>query len=128
MCSSDLVESPAPVPRRDDRARAAADCIEARATESLSLDDVAQAAGLSAFHLLRVFRRSIGVTPHQYLLRQRLMRAIALLRDTALPVIDVAYAAGWADLSNFNRTFRREVGCSPREFRRADSKMTRLAD
>ena len=111
--------------RLDDRARAAAHCIETRAAEALSLEDVAQAADLSAFHLLRVFHRALGVTPHQYLMRQRLLRAIALLRDTALPVTMIAYEAGWADLSNFNRAFRREVGCSPREFRQADPKMAR---
>lgn len=111
-------EAPAPIARQDERARAAAHCIETRGTEPLSLDEVARAAGLSAFHLLRVFRRSIGVTPHQYLMRVRLMRALDLLRDTNLPVTEVAYASGWADLSNFNRAFRREMGCSPRALRR----------
>jgi len=120
------MSSASPAPRLDDRARAAAHCIESRAAGALSLEEVAQAAGLSAFHLLRVFHRAIGVTPHQYLMRQRLLRAIALLRDTALPVIEVAYEAGWADLSNFNRAFRREVGCSPREFRGVNPKMVRL--
>jgi AraC family transcriptional regulator len=110
-------------PRDDDRAHAAAKLMEARAAEALALDDVAQAVGLSAFHLLRVFQRCIGITPHQYLMRVRLLRAMALLRDTRRPVIDVAYDAGWADLSNFNRAFRRELRCSPREFRRGDRKL-----
>ncbi|WP_431256709.1 helix-turn-helix transcriptional regulator [Roseateles chitinivorans] len=110
-------EAPAPAPRQDERARAAAHCIETRSAEALTLDDVAHAAGLSPFHLLRVFRRAIGVTPHQYLIRQRLMHALHLLRDTRRPVTDVAYDSGWADLSNFNRAFRREFGCSPRTLR-----------
>jgi len=97
--------------------------MEARAGDALALDDVALAVGLSAFHLLRVFQRCIGITPHQYLMRVRLLRAMALLRDTRRPVIDVAYDAGWADLSNFNRAFRRELRCSPREFRRGDRKL-----
>lgn len=104
-------------------ARAAAHCIETRSHEALSLDEVARAAGQSSFHLLRSFRRAMGVTPHQYLMRVRLMRAAALLRDTARPVIDVAYEAGWADLSNFNRAFRREFGCSPRELRHGSPKL-----
>jgi len=112
--------APAPVPRQDDRARAAADCIEARAGDALALEDVAQAAGLSAFHLLRTFRRAMGVTPHQYLMRTRLMRAMALLRDTRLPITAVAYDAGWADLANFNRAFRRELGCTPGQYRRGE--------
>jgi AraC-like DNA-binding protein len=110
-------EAPAPLPRQDERARAAAHCIETRSAEAISLDEVAQVAGLSPFHLLRVFRQSIGVTPHQYLMRQRLMHALRLLRDTRQPVTDVAYDSGWADLSNFNRAFRREFGCSPRALR-----------
>jgi AraC family transcriptional regulator len=113
---------PAPA-RNHDRAVTAAQCMEARAAEPLTLDDVAQAAGVSAFHLMRVFRASTGITPHQYLMRVRLLRAMALLRDTATPIIDIAYDAGWSDLSNFNRAFRRDVGCSPGEYRRGDRKL-----
>jgi AraC-like DNA-binding protein len=65
-----------------------------------------------------VFRAEIGVTPHQYLIRVRLTRAIELLCDTAMPVTEVAYEAGWGDLSTFLRTFRREIGCTPRQLRR----------
>lgn len=118
-------EVPAPVARQDERARAAMHFMEAHGTQALTLEDLAQATGLSAFHLLRVFRRAIGITPHQYLMRVRLLRAIALLRDTRLPVTEIAYESGWADLSNFNRAFRRELRCSPREFRRGDPKMLR---
>ena len=111
-------EAPAPLPRQDERARAAAACMEARSGEPLTLDEVARVAGLNPFHLLRVFKQAIGVTPHQYLMRLRLLQALRLLRDTRLPVTDVAYEAGWADLSNFNRAFRREFGCSPRILRK----------
>ena len=109
---------PVAVPHQRDRALAAARYIERHAAEPLSLDTVAGDVGLSPFHFLRTFHHAIGVTPHQYLLRMRLIRAVALLRDTALPVTDIGYEAGWADLSNFTRTFRREIGCSPRDFRR----------
>jgi AraC family transcriptional regulator len=120
-------EAPAAATNQDERARAAAHCIERRSAEALTLDEVAQVAGLSPFHLLRVFRQSIGVTPHQYLMRMRLMHALHLLRDTGRPVTDVAYEAGWADLSNFNRAFRREFGCSPRSLRGADRRLLSLA-
>ncbi len=103
---------------QEERARSAASCIESRAGEQLSIDDVAQSVGVGSFHLMRSFKRSIGVTPHQYLMRVRLLRAIDLLRDTSLPITDVAYESGWADLSNFLRTFRRDVGCTPGDFRR----------
>ncbi|MDR7272176.1 AraC-like DNA-binding protein [Pelomonas saccharophila] len=119
-------EAPAALPRQDERARAAAHCIETRSAEALTLEEVARVAGLSPFHLLRVFRQSIGVTPHQYLMRLRLMQGLRLLRDTRLAVTDVAYETGWADLSNFNKAFRREFGCSPRSLRRADRRQLAL--
>lgn len=118
QCALHAGAAPAPVARQDERALIAAHCIDQRAGEPLKLDDVAAAAGLGSFHLVRVFRRSIGVTPHQYLMRVRLLRAMRLLRDTARPITDVAYEAGWSDLSNFTRTFRRDVGCTPGNFRR----------
>jgi len=110
-----------PPDRAADRARIvrAATFIAEHATEPLTLDTVAAEAGLSSFHFLRLFRRQLGVTPHQYLVRARLRRAAALLVDTELPVTDVAYAAGFADLSNFVRTFHRAAGVSPRRFREA---------
>jgi len=116
-------DAPAPLPRQHERALAAAQCIERRAGEPLTLDEVAQSVGLSAFHLMRVFRAATGITPHQYLMRARLLRAVALLRDTATPITEVAYEAGWSDLSNFTRTFRRDVGCSPGQFRRGDREL-----
>jgi AraC-like DNA-binding protein len=72
---------------------------------------------LSAFHFLRVFRRTLGVTPHQYLIRCRLRRAARLLLDDVLPVTTVAFEAGFGDLSNFVRTFGRAAGVSPQRFR-----------
>jgi AraC-like DNA-binding protein len=58
------------------------------------------------------------VTPHQYLLRLRLARAAKLLAEEDISVTDVALEAGFADLSNFVRTFRRAAGVSPSRFRR----------
>lgn len=116
---SEAAVSAAHAPRADDdRAHAAARFIERHVTDALTLDAVAAAVELSAYHFVRVFRAGIGVTPHQYLMRVRLQHAIALLRDTALPVTDVAYEVGWGDLSTFNRTFRRDVGCTPMQLRR----------
>ena len=117
--------APAAVARQDERALAAAQCIERRATEPLTLDEVAATVGLSTFHLMRVFRHSIGVTPHQYLMRVRLLRALDLLRSTQQPVTSIAYEAGWSDLSNFTRTFQRDVGCTPGQYRRGDRRILR---
>ncbi|MEO3434248.1 AraC family transcriptional regulator [Inquilinus sp. CAU 1745] len=84
----------------------------------LPLHALAQIAGLSPYHLLREFKREIGITPHQYLLAGRLRRAAALLRQTPDPVLEIALNAGFNDLSEFNRRFRRTLGCTPGQFRR----------
>ena len=90
--------------------------LEANAAEPVRLEDAARQAGLSAFHFLRIFRNVIGVTPHQYLLRVRLRRAAKLLADGGMPVTEVALESGFADLSNFVRTFGRAAGVSPARF------------
>jgi AraC-like DNA-binding protein len=103
-----------------DRRRAveAALWLEAHAGEDVSLEDAARAAGLSPFHFLRLFSAVVGATPHQYLVRLRLARAARLLAEEERPVTDIAFDCGFADLSNFVRTFRRAAGVSPREFRK----------
>lgn len=90
--------------------------IEANSAEPLDLERMARQAGLSPFHFLRMFGRVLGVTPHQYLVRTRLRRAARLLKEGGLPVTDVALEVGFADLSNFVRTFRRAAGVSPARF------------
>ena len=113
--------------RARSRAVEAALWLETHAADPIRLEDAAREAGLSAFHFLRVFRRVLGVTPHQYLLRLRLARAARLLADASLSVTDVALEAGFADLSNFVRTFRRAAGASPGEFRKSARRASRLA-
>ena len=97
----------------------ALELMRAQFAEPLTLEQLAQAAGLSPFHFLRLFSSALGVTPHQYLVRSRLRRAARLLADEERPVTDVALDAGFADLSNFVRTFHRAARVSPREFRKA---------
>lgn len=108
-------------PRPADRRRAVqmALWIEAQATQEIDLQALAGHAGLSVFHALRLFAAVHGVTPHQYLLRCRLRHAARLLAEADLPVTQVALASGWADLSNFVRSFRRAAGVSPRAYRQA---------
>lgn len=104
--------------RRDrDRAVAAAELMEARAEQSLDLARVARHVGLSPFHFLRLFRRELGLTPHQHLIRLRIRRAIERLLETDRPVTEIALDVGFEDLSNFVRTFHRHVGCAPSRFR-----------
>jgi len=61
----------------------------------------------------------LGVSPHQYLVRARLRNAARLLVETDAAVTSIAYESGFADLSNFMRSFRRVAGATPREFRKA---------
>jgi AraC-like DNA-binding protein len=93
--------------------------IDANAHEPIDLALAAAHAGSSPYHFLRIFRAALGVTPHQYLVRCRLRRAAALLAEEERSITDVAYDAGFADLSNFVRTFHRAAGVSPRAFRKA---------
>jgi AraC family transcriptional regulator len=108
-----------PGPRDRRRVVEAALWIDAHAHDPLGLDSIAAAAGLSPFHFLRLFARVLGVTPHQYLVRCRLRRAARLLAEDGSPITDIALDAGFNDLSNFVRTFRRAAGVSPRGFRQA---------
>ena len=109
----------APSARDRRRAVEAALWLEAHAHEPVDLDRAAQQAGLSPYHFLRLFARVVGVTPHQYLLRCRLRHAARLLVASELSVTQIALDAGFADLSNFVRSFGRAAGVSPGAFRRA---------
>jgi AraC-like DNA-binding protein len=104
-----------------DRRRAveAALWLDAHSDQTVDLDGAAMQAGLSPFHFLRLFAKVVGVTPHQYLVRSRLRHAARLLADDARSVTDIALDVGFADLSNFVRTFHRAAGVSPRAFRKA---------
>lgn len=119
-----LLDAPAPAtaaPGARDRRRAveAALWIDAEPAADVDLDGLARRAGLSMFHFLRVFGAVTGATPHQYLIRSRLRRAARLLADEDRSITDVALDAGFGDLSNFVRTFRRAAGVTPGAFRRA---------
>jgi len=112
---------PSPGPRPADRRRAieSAHWIEANAAQDIDLQSLAQRARLSVYHYLRVFSSVVGATPHQYLLRCRLRHAARLLADEDRSVTDIALDVGYADLSNFVRSFTRAAGVSPRAYRRA---------
>ncbi len=93
--------------------------IETRADEALDLAALAATAGLSKYHFLRVFRRAVGMTPHQYLTATRLRRAAARLSDTSENVTTIAFDSGFGDLSTFNARFRAAFGVTPSGYRRS---------
>jgi AraC-like DNA-binding protein len=84
----------------------------------LTLQHLAQAAGLSPYHFLRIFEQVTGVTPHQYVRRMRLRRAATQLLAGPSNILDIVVNCGFGDLSNFNRAFRTEFGVTPRQLRR----------
>lgn len=91
------------------------DILHDRFAEQVSLQELAEATGLSHFHLLRVFARAMGVPPHQYQTHLRLAHARSLLRRGE-PVSRVAVEVGFADQSHFVRSFRRSHGVTPSMF------------
>jgi AraC-like DNA-binding protein len=93
--------------------------IEERSDDALDLSGLAALAGLSRRHFLRVFRRLVGMTPYQYVLRTRIARAARRLATTKDPVMSIALDAGFGDLSTFNARFRATFGTTPSKYRRA---------
>jgi AraC family transcriptional regulator len=94
------------------------DFIEAHLHDSIGLDDLAAAAGLSANHFLRVFKLATGETPYHYLRARRLERARTLLADNTMPLAELALECGFANQAHFTAAFSRELGISPGRYRR----------
>lgn len=100
------------------RLRSLTEYIEGNLDRPLRLDELARVAELSVTHLKTLFRNSTGVPVHQYVLRRRVERARSLLTTTALPMSEIASAAGFAHQSHMASTMRRMLGQTPREIAR----------
>jgi AraC family transcriptional regulator len=99
------------------RLRRIKELVHAKLEDDLSLDEMAQSVGLSTAHFARMFRKSTGETPHQFVLRQRIERAKAMLRAPNSRVLDVAVACGFKTQQHFAQVFRDVWGVSPTEYR-----------
>lgn len=88
-----------------------------RAADSLPLEELAAEAGLSKFHLHRLFREQVGMAPHAFQVQARVARAKRLLREGA-PVAEAAHSSGFADQAHLTRWFRRLVLLTPAEYQR----------
>jgi AraC family transcriptional regulator len=91
--------------------------VDAKIGDDLSLDEMAQSVGLSAAHFARMFRKSTGETPHQFVLRQKVERATTMLRAPDARVLDVAVACGFKTQQHFAQVFRDVCGVSPTQYR-----------
>jgi AraC-like DNA-binding protein len=96
----------------------ARDVIDRDYARPLDIPTLARVALVSEAHFVRTFRATFGETPHRYLQRRRVERAMALLRNTDRTVTDICFAVGFSSLGTFSRTFRDIVGRSPSAFRR----------
>ena len=95
----------------------ARDAMDAAFGTELDIDALARLAACSPSHFIRTFRRTFGETPHRYLQRRRVERAMHLLRSTPTSVTDVCWAVGFASLGTFTRTFVSVVGETPTAYR-----------
>jgi len=94
------------------------DYIEATLDGDLTLEAIAEIAGMNPFYFARAFRRQFGESPHRYVLQRRIDLAKRLLRDGDTPLVEIALRCGFASQSHFAAAFRRRVGATPSAFRR----------
>lgn len=113
--------------RGDERARGTldrasvdrvAEYVDANLSGPLTLDRLAAVAMLSPYHFARLFRRTTGLAPHQFVTSRRVDRATRLLVGSGTSVVDIAAAVGMPNTSHFRRVFRRHTGLLPGQLRR----------
>jgi transcriptional regulator GlxA family with amidase domain len=95
----------------------AKDRMDAASHEDWPVARLAEVSGVSQAHFARSFKDAFGAPPHRYLLTRRIERAKALLRDTDMPILDIALETGWNSLGTFGRVFRDVTGESPTALR-----------
>jgi len=105
-----------PLREANDKLERAADYIREHCTESLKLEDICQAAQLSPSYLIRAFKQHYGMTPHAFLVNQRIQFARERLRRGQL-IADVALEAGFADQAHFQRAFKQHLAATPGQYR-----------
>jgi AraC family transcriptional regulator len=92
--------------------------INANLGKNITLFELASVANMSLYYFAVLFRQSTGLSPHKYLLNQRIERSKVLLRDPGRSVLDIGLQVGFEHQNNFARAFRRVMGVSPTEYRR----------
>jgi AraC-like DNA-binding protein len=95
----------------------ARDAMDRTYAQPLDIARLARVAQVSEAHFIRTFRATFGETPHRYLQRRRVERAMFLLRGTDRRVTDICFDVGFLSLGTFSRTFHEIVGETPRAYR-----------
>jgi AraC family transcriptional regulator len=101
------------------------DYIEAHFDQQTHLSDLAETASMSPFYFARLFKNSVGVSPHKYVMTRRIERAKELLKRSSMSVLEIGVRVGYLDAKHFRVIFHREAGVSPNKFRA--SQTTRLS-
>jgi AraC family transcriptional regulator len=83
----------------------------------IDLKALANQVGMSQFHFARAFKSSFGVSPHQYVIGERIRKAAELMRESRASITDIALSVGFSCSSELSRSFRQTVGCAPRDYR-----------
>ena len=109
--------APPAVAREDKRVRAAVAMMRSRLADPITLADIADEVHLSVYHLVRVFKDATGTPPHRFLTRLRIEEAKRLLRETALPIAQIALRCGFAGPGTLSAAFLRHIGVRPSVYR-----------
>ena len=86
-------------------------------SRDFKLKDLATVVEMSPYHFARMFKQSTGLTPHQYLVKQRINKAKELLRQTEIAIADIGYTVGYKNPSHFAKVFRQQTKVSPTDYR-----------
>ena len=95
----------------------ARDAMDLSYAEQLDIPRLAKIAMISDAHFIRIFKSTFGETPHRYLQRRRVERAMYLLAQTKKDVTEISFEVGFSSPGTFSRTFKQIVGQAPQRFR-----------
>lgn len=104
-----------------DRFVSICDYINSHCNENLTLEQISEQAGFSKYHFARLFRELTGTTVHNYLTNRRILYAQSLLEDKSISVTEVSMRSGFNSLATFNRIFKKQLGCTPSEYRKLNN-------
>lgn len=95
---------------------------------SITVEDIAKAIGIHRSHLASIFKKQMGVSPQTYLLNYRMKEGCSLLRETQLPIQEIAEMVGYDNPLTFSKIFKKMIGVSPREYRNSPEKEIYFGD